>query len=59
MLPSPSLLAHMTKSLVMLSVVSIVVVGIVAEVDVLTKVVGEPLEPRWVDINARGVFIAP
>lgn len=58
MLPSPSLLAHVTKYLVMLSVVNIVIVGIVAEVDVLTKVVGEPLEPRWVDINARGVFIA-
>jgi len=36
-----------TKSSVVLVLVDIVVVAIVAEVDVQTEVVGEPLELKW------------
>jgi hypothetical protein len=37
----------MTESLVVLVVVDIVVVAIVAKVDVRTKVIDGPLEPKW------------
>jgi hypothetical protein len=44
---SSSWLVLVTKSLVVLVVVDIVVVAIVAEVDVRTKVIDEPLELMW------------
>lgn len=45
--PSPPWLALVIESSVLLGVVDVVVVVIIAEVDVRTKVVGEPLELKW------------
>ena len=44
MLPSPSWLTLVTESSVVLGIVDIIAL---VEVDVWTKVVGEPIEPNW------------
>jgi hypothetical protein len=45
--PSPSWLVLVIEASTMLGGVDIVVVVVVAEIDVWTKVVDEPLEPKW------------
>jgi hypothetical protein len=45
--PSSSWLALVTESSVVLVAVDVVIIALVAKVDVRTKVVGEPLEPKW------------